>query len=107
MATYLDPRYKELPFLSPSRKRIAVDQAEDELMDMQPQPSPEALEEAPQDETEEPPLKRQKKGPVTKLLGDLFEQRSQSCSHSDKVEKELNLYKAEQPADLDSNPLAW
>jgi len=49
-----------------------VDQAEDELMDMQPQPSPEALEEAPQDETEEPPLKRQKKGPVTKLLGDLY-----------------------------------
>ena len=72
LATYLDPRYKELPFLSPSRKRIAVDQAEDELMDMQPQPSPEALEEAPQDETEEPPLKRQKKGPVTKLLGDLY-----------------------------------
>ena len=72
LATYLDPHYKELPFLSPSRKRIAVDQAEDELMDMQPQPSPEALEEAPQDETEEPPLKRQKKGPVTKLLGDLY-----------------------------------
>ena len=47
------------------------------------------------------------KGPVTKLLNDLFEQQSQSCSHSDKVEKELNLYKAEQPADLDSNSLAW
>lgn len=104
LATYLDPRYKELPFLSSSRKRVVVDQVEDELMGMQPQPPPETLEE---DETEEPQPKRQKKGPVTKLLGDLFKQQSQSCSHSDKVEKELNLYKAEQPADLDSNPLAW
>ena len=84
-----------------------VGQVEDELIDMKPQPPPEALEEAPQDETEGPQPKRQKKGPVTKLLGDLFEQQSQSCSHSDKVEKELNLYKAEQPADVDSNPLAW
>ena len=54
LATYLDPHYKELPFLSPSRKRIVVDQVEDELIDMQPQPPPEVLEEAPQDETEEP-----------------------------------------------------
>ena len=76
-------------------------------MGMQPQPPTEALEEAPQDETEEPQPKRQKKGPVSELLCDLSEQQSQSCSHSDKVEKELNLYKAEQPADLDSNPLAW
>ena len=51
LATNLDPRYKELPFL---RKRIVVGQVEDELIDMQPQPPPEALEEAPQDETEEP-----------------------------------------------------
>ena len=58
LAIYLDPRYKELTFFSPSRKRIVVDQVEDELMDMQPQPPPEALEEAPQDETEEPPPKR-------------------------------------------------
>ena len=34
LATYLDPRYKELTFFSPSRKRIVVDQVEDELMDM-------------------------------------------------------------------------
>ena len=53
------------------------------------------------------PVLHWSKGPVTKLLNDLFEQQSQSCSHSDKVEKELNLYKAEQPADLDSNSLAW
>ena len=104
LATNLDPRYKELPFL---RKRIVVGQVEDELVDMQPQPPPETLEETPQDETEEPQPNRQKKGPITKLLGDLFDQKSQSCSHSDNVEKELNLYKAEQPADVDSNPLAW
>ena len=54
LATYLDPCYKELSFLRPSRKRIVVDEVEDELMNMQPQPPPEALEEAPQDETEEP-----------------------------------------------------
>ena len=54
---------KKLNILSPSRKRIVVDQVEDELMDMQPQPPPETLEEAPQDETEEPPPEEIKERP--------------------------------------------
>ena len=60
-----------------------------------------------QEEDEEPLAKKAKKGPVSKLLGDLFEQRSQSPSFSDKVKRELELYQAERPAELDSNPLAW
>ena len=38
VATYLDPRYKELPFLSPSSTRNVIDQVEDELLDMPSQP---------------------------------------------------------------------
>ena len=105
VATFLDPRYKELPFLSHISKRTVIDQVEDELLSME---STELTEpEAPQEEDEEPPAKKAKKGPVSKLLGDLFEQWSQSPLFSDKVTKELELYKAEQPAELDSNPLAW
>ena len=36
VATYPDPRYKELPFLTVIKKRLMIDQVEDELMDMQP-----------------------------------------------------------------------
>lgn len=32
VATYLDPRYKELPFLSYTSKRTVIDQVEDELL---------------------------------------------------------------------------
>ena len=104
VATFIDPRYRELPFLSHISKRTVKDQVEDELLSME---STEPMEpEAPQ-EDEEPPAKKAKKGPVSKLLGDLFEQRIQSPSFSDKVTKGLELYKAEQPAELDSNPLAW
>ena len=104
VATFLDPCYKELPFLSYISKRTVIDQVEDELLSME---STEPMEpETPQEKDEEPPAKKAKKGPVSKLLGDLFEQRSQSTSFSDKVTKELELYKAEQPAELESNPLA-
>ena len=105
VATFLDPCYKELPFLSYISKRTVIDQVEDELLSMEPTEPTEP--EAPLEEDEKPPAKKAKKGPVSKLLGDLFEQRSQSPSFSDKVTKELELYKVEQPAELDSNPLAW
>ena len=104
VAMYLDPHYKELPFLTLINKQVMVEQVEDELMEMQPQESEEPEREI---EEPEPPAKKLKKGPVTKLLGDLFESQEKSSSHSDDVEKELNLYKAEQPADLESNPLTW
>ena len=104
VATYLDPQYKELPFLTVIKKRLMIDQVEDELMDMQPLESEETGKESGEPE---PPAKKSKKGPVTKLLGDLFESQEKSSCHSDDVAKELNLYKAEQPADLESNPLTW
>ena len=84
-----------------------IDQVEDELLDMPSQPEEAQEASSQEEEAEGPPAKKQKKGPVTKLLGDLFQHQGNSCSHSDKVVKELNLYKAEQAADLDSNPLAW
>ena len=56
----------------------------------------------------EPPSK-EKKGPVEKIIGVLFESHTQQHLplHSDKVQKERDMYKAESPPDLDSDPLAW
>ena len=89
---------KKLNILSPSRKRIVVDQVEDELMDMQPQPPPEALEEAPQDETEEPPPEEIKERPSYQTPR-WFVQAAKSVMFSlRQIEKELNLYKAERPS---------
>ena len=54
-------------------------------------------------ETNEPPPKKHK-GPVSKLLGDLFKEQQQTESDVhvqfvDSVLKELEMYKAEKPAD--------
>ena len=49
----------------------------------------------------EPPAKK-KKGPVENVIGELFELHTQQHlpSHSQKVEKELDMYKAEPPRNL-------
>ena len=107
IATFLDPRYKELPFLDDPSKRKIIDQVRDELLVMEEMEE----EEPPQTEVViqegEPPAK--KKGPVEKIIGELFESHTQQClpTHLQKVEKELEMYKAEPPPNLDSDPLAW
>ena len=68
-------------------------------------------EEPPETEKEiqgEPPAKM-KKGPVENIIGELFELHTQQHmpSHSRKVKKELDMYKAEPPPNLYSDPLAW
>ena len=56
-------------------------------------------------------IKKRKEGPVQKLIGKLFQPQSQPTHllspHSSKVAKELELYNAEKPLDLDSDPLTW
>ena len=56
-------------------------------------------------EDEEPPVSKKKKGPISKLIGDLFKENNWTLSVG-KASKEIELYKAEQPVkDLDSDPL--
>ena len=107
ITTFLDPRYKELPFLDQLTRRRIIDEVQDELLVME-----ETEKEDPPEVEEviegEPPSKK-KKGPVEKIIGELFESHTQQHLplHSDKVQKELDMYKAESPPDLDSDPLAW
>ena len=107
ITTFLDPRYKELPFLDQLTRRRIIDEVQDELLVMEEteKDNPPEVEEVIEGE---PPTKK-KKGPVEKIIGELFESHTQQHLplHSDKVQKELDMYKAESPPDLDSDPLAW
>ena len=49
------------------------------------------------------------KGPMTALLGDLFSKdvMPERLAHSEKVKRELSVYKAEHSAELDFDPLKW
>ena len=102
---FLDPRYKDLPFLDAVSKRKMMN---DELLMLEVDESTENFkqEDTVCKETDEPPSKKPK-GPVSKLLGELFKGKRQSCLHSDRVSTEMDLYKAEKPAELDSDPLEW
>ena len=107
IATFLDPRYKELPFLDEPTRRNITDQVWGELpiMEEMEEEEPPEIEEEIQGE---PPAKK-KKDPVENIIGELFELHTQQYlpSHSQKVEKELDMCKAEPPPNLDSDPLAW
>ena len=110
-ATFLDPRYKELPFLDSFSKQRIIEQVEDELISLecdtmdQQMVAEEECEVAIEDE--EPPVSKKKKGPISKLIGDLFEETNLTLPVG-KASKEIELYKAEQPVkDLDSDPLTW
>ena len=88
IVTFLDPRYKELPFLDEPTRRNITDQVWGELLIM------EEMEEdkPPRNEEEiqgEPPAKM-KKGPVENVIGELFELHTQQHlpSHSQKVDRE-------------------
>ena len=111
MATFLDPRYKELPFIDSWSKREIVDMVEDKLilesngtLDQEEREVKEGVE----NEDLDPPMSKKKKGPIPKLIGDLFEGPSSSDSSTCKASKELELYRDEQSLkDLDSDPLMW
>ena len=65
------------------------------------------------EDEDQTPVTKKKKGPITKLIGDLFESQRDSpqsdlISSVGKASRELELYKCEQPVkDLDSDPLIW
>ena len=87
-----------------------MEQVEDELIAMYTISRDDTEKNEPEESAEgEPPMKQAKKGPEADLLGDLFAKDSlpQRLDYSEKVRKELLLYKAEQPAELDSDPLRW
>ena len=109
MATFLDPRYKELPFLDSYSKREIVDMVEEELISLESDSTNQELRtEEVVDDDLDPPVSKKKKGPISKLIGDLFEGQNSSGSSTCKASKELELYRAEQPVkDLDSDPLTW
>ena len=91
-ATFLDPRYKELPFLDFCNKQEIIEQVEDELISLecdtmdQEMVAEEEVEVAIEDE--EPPVSKKKKGPISKLIGDLFEE-SNSTLPVGKASKEI------------------
>ena len=110
-ATFLDPRYKELPFLDSFSKQKIIDQVEDELISLecgtmdQQMVAEEEGEVAIEDE--ELLVSKKKKGPFSKLIGDLFEESNLTLPVR-KASKEIELYMAEQPVkDFDSDPLTW
>ena len=110
VTTFLDPRYKELPFVSDSDKEKVLEQVEEELLGMystsnRSSQDNESKEEAATGDSEPPAKKSRKgdKGPMTALLGDLFSKdvMPKRLGHSEKVKRELSLYKAEHSAELD------
>ena len=118
----LDPRYKELPFLSSAESKDIFDHLEQLLINMHlPHDSEDSLELASDGRNEEQsspiesPAKRPRnsededKSKFSKLLGDIFETDMvpPRLALVDKVRREMSLYKAEHVADLDSNPLKW
>ena len=66
IATYLDPRYKELPFLDVISKRRMIDDVQDELLGLEAEVQEASEEATSQEETNEPSPKK-RKGPVSKL----------------------------------------
>ena len=62
-----------------------------------------------EEEIQGKPLAKKKKGPVENVIGELFELHTQQHlpSHSQKMENELDMYKAEPPPNqIYSDPLA-
>ena len=75
IATFLDPRYKELPFLDEPTRRNIPDQVRGEVLIME-----EMEEEEPpeiEEEIQGEPLAKKKKGPVENVIGELFELHTQ------------------------------
>ena len=74
--TFLDPRYKELPFLSTSEKDQVIKNVKVELcsllVETLVEEGPEEVAESNTDNCDEPPTKRCKESLMCQLLGDVF-----------------------------------
>lgn len=110
VVTYLDPRYKNLPFLNESEKGKILQDVELMIMDHLSAVENRDVEDRPSEEAENeslPPSKKKKPGPLTKLLGDIFTSEKSSKNSTDLARNELVRYEAEETLDLDNNPLKW
>ena len=96
-ATFLDLRYKELLFLDSFSKQEIIEQVEDKLISLecdtmdQQMVAEEEGEVAIEDEKQ--PVSKKKKGAISKLIGDLYEE-SNLTSPVGKASKKIELYKA-------------
>ena len=116
VTTFLDPHSKALLFVSDNEKEKVLEQVEEELLDICSNHSSQDNESKEEAATGgyEPPAKKSRsrkddKGLMTALLGDLFSKdvMPERLAHSEKVKRELSLYKAEHSAELDCDPLKW
>ena len=73
VTAFLDPRYKELPFLSVTEREEVAEQVEDKLIAMYTVSDDDTQQKEPEEAAAgEPAAKQAKIGPVEKLLGNLF-----------------------------------
>lgn len=112
VVTYLDPRYKNLPYLNEREKREVLQEVESMLMSHVALVEARDLEDSTEltseaDDESIPPKKKKKPGPLTKLLGDIFTSEKSYKNPIDHARNELVRYEAEETLDLDGNPLKW
>ena len=118
VSAFIDPRYKELPFLDADYRKLITDEVEDELLALEgdllvDEVDSESAEEITECKSEEilevsePPVKKKKKVQYRSSLEKHSQPSHPLSPHSSKVAKELELYKAEKSLDLDSDPLVW
>ena len=127
-ATFLDPRFKKFPHLSSSCASATLDKVPVSLkqeiiallQQQQPKPgecgadnSDVQIVTTPETDSENPPVKKQKKiHPLRKLLGEDFGSSNATTDRSvdaieDQAEAELARYKAEPQMPLEQNSLKW
>ena len=112
VVTYLDSRYKNLPYLNEREKREVLQEVESMLMSHVALVEARDLEDSTEltseaDDESIPPKKKKRPGPLTKLLGDIFTSEKSYKNPIDHARNELVRYEAEETLDLDGNPLKW
>ena len=109
LSSFVDPRFKSLPFLDEEEAEYVHDDALLEMMKYI-SPDPEVEEETTSNEPEEiePPPKKAKTA-IGKLLGGVYGKSigKKRMSIREKAEKELRRYLEEPVLDIDDNVLEW
>ena len=111
IATYLDLRYKELPYYHDADSYKKVEKELYRKLDSLPAemlPNHQAEQSSCDSNSDSAPPSKKKKGPMEIFFGNLFSEVSAGSDHtSSTTRNELTFYKSEVPAKLDSNPLEW
>ena len=109
MTSFLDPRFKEQPYLTESEKTAVMLNTRKDLIEECMITSDPPTADLVVNLDEDPPSPK-KKGRVSALLGELFNSCSEASSTRTAEEKsrvEVQRYTAEEQLDLDNNPLEW